>query len=259
MEVIGPTVSAFSSRPEPLSHEVGAAGVAAGRGLAGTSFARYEPTGVSVELIAAVEDGRMSAAQAIAALRMAHEAQAAARLRASGVSVRRKSLIEEEEEGMVEGARANPGEPGLDEGVDDWWADVERMSPPAPAANPGILRHAAREPRFDEEERAAPKPRRTRAVEGAAARKRSKTTIDTFKELAAIQGGLCLSREYLGSRSKLFFECGHGHRWLALPGAIRNAGTWCPECAKAARAEGLRKSKRAAPGAAKGGGASAPA
>jgi hypothetical protein len=55
-------------------------------------------------------------------------------------------------------------------------------------------------------------------------------TIEQMRSLARNRGGRCLSPNYLGSRTKLLWRCGQGHRWFAVPGNIKR-GNWCPFCA----------------------------
>ncbi len=55
-------------------------------------------------------------------------------------------------------------------------------------------------------------------------------TIMDMHNIAASRGGRCLSDSYKNAQSHLDWECGVGHRWRAVPAAIR-AGGWCPSCA----------------------------
>jgi hypothetical protein len=48
-------------------------------------------------------------------------------------------------------------------------------------------------------------------------------------DLAAAQGGRCLSEEYPGMQGAALWACAEGHQWLAKPNNIRY-GTWCPYC-----------------------------
>lgn len=57
-----------------------------------------------------------------------------------------------------------------------------------------------------------------------------KLTIEEMHELAANQGGFCLSREYLGCETKLLWQCKNGHKWESSPNNIK-AKHWCPYCA----------------------------
>ena len=43
-------------------------------------------------------------------------------------------------------------------------------------------------------------------------------------------GGVCLSRRYVGSNTKLRWRCAEGHEWEATPSSVKNNDTWCPEC-----------------------------
>jgi hypothetical protein len=56
-------------------------------------------------------------------------------------------------------------------------------------------------------------------------------TIERMEDLARSRGGLCLSKEYVNSKSKLLWQCDKGHCWRAVPGAVRR-GSWCPVCAR---------------------------
>ena len=60
---------------------------------------------------------------------------------------------------------------------------------------------------------------------------RARDSIERMKRFARRLGGLCLSEEYINSKSKLRWQCDKGHRWRAVPGAIRG-GSWCPVCAR---------------------------
>ena len=53
--------------------------------------------------------------------------------------------------------------------------------------------------------------------------------IEIMREMAAERGGQCISQNYVNSVTKLEWECMRGHRWHALPSAIR-AGHWCRQC-----------------------------
>ena len=55
-------------------------------------------------------------------------------------------------------------------------------------------------------------------------------SIESMQVLARSRGGVCLSEEYSNSKSKLLWQCGEGHPWLAVPDAVRR-GSWCPVCA----------------------------
>ena len=55
-------------------------------------------------------------------------------------------------------------------------------------------------------------------------------TIEGMAELAAEQGGLCLSDKYVNSTTKLKWQCAKGHVWEATPRVVKQ-GSWCPECA----------------------------
>ncbi|MEN9407029.1 MAG: hypothetical protein RLZZ455_245 [Candidatus Parcubacteria bacterium] len=54
-------------------------------------------------------------------------------------------------------------------------------------------------------------------------------TIEEMQKLAVKHGGLCLSNEYLNSKTKLKWQCKVGHVWETAPGNIFQ-GYWCPVC-----------------------------
>ena len=51
-----------------------------------------------------------------------------------------------------------------------------------------------------------------------------------MQELANQRGGLCLSKAYINSTTKLLWRCANGHEFQASPTSIKNSGTWCPKC-----------------------------
>lgn len=52
--------------------------------------------------------------------------------------------------------------------------------------------------------------------------------------LAESKGGVCVSKNYIDSQTKLRWRCKKGHDWEAMPNHIKN-GTWCPVCSGKAR------------------------
>lgn len=57
----------------------------------------------------------------------------------------------------------------------------------------------------------------------------AKHTIEQMHEIAKQQGGECLSKEYINSKTKLKWKCKLGHIWDAQPSSILS-GTWCGDC-----------------------------
>jgi len=53
--------------------------------------------------------------------------------------------------------------------------------------------------------------------------------IEDMHKLAKEKGGLCLSKKFEGSNTKLKWQCNEGHEWLATPVKIR-FGSWCKIC-----------------------------
>jgi hypothetical protein len=70
--------------------------------------------------------------------------------------------------------------------------------------------------------------------------------LKQLKDIAEERGGLCLSAQYVSSKTKLRWRCGDGHEWEAVPSSIK-VGKWCPICAIKIGAEKRRKSRRKLP------------
>ncbi|MBA3550301.1 MAG: hypothetical protein H0T76_27820 [Nannocystis sp.] len=60
---------------------------------------------------------------------------------------------------------------------------------------------------------------------------RGRISIETLQTLARERGGECLSTEYVRLTELLRWRCGKGHEWSSPASSVRNAGTWCPQCA----------------------------
>jgi hypothetical protein len=56
-----------------------------------------------------------------------------------------------------------------------------------------------------------------------------KYTIKDMQKIAEERGGKCLSINYIGFNTKLWWQCNLGHEWPAIPHTIKD-GTWCPYC-----------------------------
>jgi hypothetical protein len=59
----------------------------------------------------------------------------------------------------------------------------------------------------------------------------TKGSIERMRKLARRRRGLCLSEEYINSKSKLLWQCEKGHCWRAVPVSVKR-GSWCPVCAR---------------------------
>ncbi len=55
--------------------------------------------------------------------------------------------------------------------------------------------------------------------------------LTMLRKLAESKGGRLVSEYYDGTRSKLEWECKHGHTWWARPCNIKE-GVWCPYCSR---------------------------
>jgi hypothetical protein len=70
-------------------------------------------------------------------------------------------------------------------------------------------------------------------------------SIEVAHELAAKNGGKCLSKSYQNAKSHLLWQCGKGHKWKAIIGSIKFSDSWCPECSRAESHDKLRASRLA--------------
>lgn len=66
-------------------------------------------------------------------------------------------------------------------------------------------------------------------------------SIEEMRELAIARGGRCLSNKYVNRKTKLTWQCDHGHTWQAMPDSIKS-GKWCPFCGVRRRADARRDS-----------------
>jgi len=60
--------------------------------------------------------------------------------------------------------------------------------------------------------------------------KSHKDNIETFQKIATENGGECLSKKYINTRTKLTFKCGQGHIWETKPHNVKLSKSWCPVC-----------------------------
>lgn len=56
--------------------------------------------------------------------------------------------------------------------------------------------------------------------------------IETAKEIALKNKGICLSSSCIGVNTKLLWRCNNNHQWLSTLRCIK-LGSWCPDCARA--------------------------
>jgi len=61
-----------------------------------------------------------------------------------------------------------------------------------------------------------------------------------MQSIAQQQGGKCLSRELINTKTKLLWRCAHGHTWEALPSNVLR-GHWCKDCGN--KRQGRAKAK----------------
>ncbi len=53
--------------------------------------------------------------------------------------------------------------------------------------------------------------------------------LEEMRSMAALNGGVCLSKKYVNARTHLLWRCEKGHTWEAVPSTIKQ-GSWCPVC-----------------------------
>lgn len=58
--------------------------------------------------------------------------------------------------------------------------------------------------------------------------------MDAMHVLSRERGGKCLSKEYKNCKTKMLWQCKHGHKFQSTPDNIKQ-GRWCPHC----RTEGV--------------------
>ena len=56
--------------------------------------------------------------------------------------------------------------------------------------------------------------------------------LDAMHVLAREKGGKCLSKQYLNCKTKMLWQCQHGHQFQSTPDNIKQ-GKWCPNCSAA--------------------------
>lgn len=61
-------------------------------------------------------------------------------------------------------------------------------------------------------------------------RKERRLGIEVCHEIAAKNGGKCLSEEYTLVKDKYLWECASGHQWESALDNVLNGGHWCPFC-----------------------------
>jgi len=69
---------------------------------------------------------------------------------------------------------------------------------------------------------------------------KARLSLHVAREIAHQQGGECLSQDYLNVHERLQWRCAKGHTWKASLKSVRNAGTWCPNCASRKGERGVR-------------------
>jgi len=56
--------------------------------------------------------------------------------------------------------------------------------------------------------------------------------IEKAKVAANLNGGVCVSETYTGSKSLMTWRCSRGHEWKARYASVVNNGTWCAICSE---------------------------
>lgn len=59
-----------------------------------------------------------------------------------------------------------------------------------------------------------------------------KLSLIELQHLASKKGGKCLANHYINSKTKLLWQCKHGHQWYATTFSIKTRKSWCPVCYK---------------------------
>ena len=64
---------------------------------------------------------------------------------------------------------------------------------------------------------------------------RQQSMLDRLNDHAAALGGKCLAIGYTNLKTKIPWQCQHGHTWDAVPNNVLSRKSWCPECARSKR------------------------
>ena len=56
-------------------------------------------------------------------------------------------------------------------------------------------------------------------------------SLQDAQRVASSRGGRCLSTKYVRCIENLEWDCSRGHQWNASLNAVKNQGSWCPQCA----------------------------
>lgn len=67
-----------------------------------------------------------------------------------------------------------------------------------------------------------------------------KKNLDYCNKIAKNNDGICLSKEYINSCSKMTWKCKEGHIWKAIANNVYR-GKWCPKCGHEKTANSIRK------------------
>ena len=62
---------------------------------------------------------------------------------------------------------------------------------------------------------------------------REDAALQRLQNHATTKGGRCLATSYVNRSTRVWWECGDGHRWQATSNNVLNHQSWCPQCAKA--------------------------
>ena len=68
-------------------------------------------------------------------------------------------------------------------------------------------------------------------------------SLEQMQKAAQGFGGMCLSADYVNSKTPLSWQCVEGHEWEAVPSSIKS-GRWCPTCAVRKRIETRRNKSK---------------
>lgn len=57
-----------------------------------------------------------------------------------------------------------------------------------------------------------------------------KISIEDCCKIASLKEGKCLSKKYVNNRTKMLWQCKHGHEWGASLASVKYKNLWCPIC-----------------------------
>ncbi|CAK0868027.1 unnamed protein product [Prorocentrum cordatum] len=65
--------------------------------------------------------------------------------------------------------------------------------------------------------------------------------LEVARNVARARAGYCLGSGYINNKAQMRWRCREGHEWQASLNNIKDAGSWCPECATGKSQNGVKQ------------------